>query len=226
MANKVTLAYVIADGLFLLMGVFMLAFSVIVQNIQNEVATEGRQAARNLLYQRFPLTAGIANAVIVFVTFLITLPGLATPARVWLKMGGYMATVSAFFSLIIGLYLWILTLKTKEDFAPLYLAQTPAVQELMQTSFNCCGYFNSSSPAFVTDATCPSPAAAALMRGCATPITSFANIFLDDIFTAVFGMVGIDAVLIMATACLLKERKERERFRHIDEKSGLSNGRF
>jgi len=54
--NKVQLAYVIADGLFLLMGVFMLAFSVIVQNIQFEVPTEGRQAARNLLYQRFPLT--------------------------------------------------------------------------------------------------------------------------------------------------------------------------
>ena len=85
--------------------------------------------------------------------------------------------------------------------------------------FSCCGYFNSSSPAFVTNPMCPSPAAAALMRGCATPITSFANIFIDDIFTAVFGMVGIDAVFIMATACLLKERKERERFRHIDEKS-------
>ena len=58
------------------------------------------------------------------------------------------------------------------------------------------------------------------MRGCATPITSFANIFVDDIFTAMFGMVGIDFVFIMATACLLKQRKERERFRHIDEKSG------
>ena len=64
MANKVTLAYVIADGLFLLMGVFMLAFSVIVQNIQNEVATEGRQAARNLLYQRFPLTGQWSNGSI------------------------------------------------------------------------------------------------------------------------------------------------------------------
>ena len=58
------------------------------------------------------------------------------------------------------------------------------------------------------------------MRGCATPIGSFANVFVDDIFTAVFGMVGVDVVLIMATACLLKERKERERYRHIDEKSG------
>ena len=86
--------------------------------------------------------------------------------------------------------------------------------------FQCCGYLNSRSPAFVTNAMCPSPAAAALMRGCATPIAAFATVFLDDIFTAVFGMVGIDAVFIMTTACLLKERKERERFRHIDEKSG------
>lgn len=149
-----------------------------------------------------------------------------------------MTTFSAMFSMIIGLYLWILTLKTKDDFAPLWMAQSAGVQDLMETTvshspppfpsnktntpnpqFSCCGYFNSSSPAFVTNPTCPSPAAAALMRGCATPITSFANIFLDDIFTAVFGMVGIDAVFVMATACLLKERKERERFRHIDEKS-------
>lgn len=54
--SKVLLAYVVADGLFLLMGIFMIAFSVIVQNIQFEVPTEGHQAARNLLYQRFPLT--------------------------------------------------------------------------------------------------------------------------------------------------------------------------
>ncbi|KAK3330997.1 hypothetical protein B0H66DRAFT_84651 [Apodospora peruviana] len=224
-ANKVLLSYVAIDGLFLLMGVFMLAFSVIVQNIQFEVPTDGKQAARNLLYQRFPLTAGIANSVIVFVTFLVTIPGIITPARIWLKLGGYMATVCALWSLILGLYLWILTLKTKEDFAPIFVAQPAAVKGLMQTSFNCCGYFNSSAPAFVTDAICPSPAAAALMRGCATPITAFANVFIDDIFTAVFGMVGVDVVLIMATACLLKERKERERFRHIDNKSSAI-GRF
>ncbi|KAK3389060.1 hypothetical protein B0T20DRAFT_93443 [Sordaria brevicollis] len=219
--SKVLLAYVVADGLFLLMGIFMIAFSVIVQNIQFEIPTEGHQAARNLLYQRFPLTAGIVNAVFIFVTFLLTIPGVITPARGWLKMGGWMTTVCGLFSLILGLYLWILTLKTKEDFAPLYFQQTPEIQQLMQSAFQCCGYFNSTSPAFITDDICSSPAAAALMRPCATPITSFANILVDNIFTAVFGMVGIDVVLIMATACLLKERKERERFRHIDEKSGV-----
>jgi hypothetical protein len=86
--------------------------------------------------------------------------------------------------------------------------------------FNCCGYFNSTSPAFVTDATCPSPAAAALLKGCATPLTAFGNVFVDNIFTAMFGMVGLNTVLILATACLLKDRKEQERYRHIDKKTG------
>lgn len=88
--------------------------------------------------------------------------------------------------------------------------------------FNCCGFLNSTSPAFVTDAQCPSPAAAALQPGCAASIGLFGNVFIDDIFTAVFGMVGVDVVFVMAATCLIKERRERERFRHIDEKTGAS----
>lgn len=57
------------------------------------------------------------------------------------------------------------------------------------------------------------------MRGCAGPLASFANVFIDDIFTAVFGIAGIDAMLLLATACLLKDRKERARFRYIDNKA-------
>lgn len=56
MASKIRLVYLIADALFLLMGIFIIAFCVIVGNIRDEVPTNGRQAARNLLYQRFPLT--------------------------------------------------------------------------------------------------------------------------------------------------------------------------
>lgn len=45
-----------------------------------------------------------------------------------------MTTFSAMFSMIIGLYLWILTLKTKDDFAPLWMAQSAGVQDLMETT--------------------------------------------------------------------------------------------
>lgn len=64
-ANKVALAYMVSDFLFLLMGIFMLAFSVVVQNIQMEEPSNGRQAARNLLYQRFPLTGESAVCMLV-----------------------------------------------------------------------------------------------------------------------------------------------------------------
>lgn len=37
-------------------------------------------------------------------------------------------------------------------------------------------------------------------------------------------MVGIDVGMIMAIACLIKDRKERERFRYIDEKNGVKGG--
>lgn len=56
MTSKVTLAYVVSDFLFLVTGIVTLAFSVLVQNFRFEIPTDGKQAARNLMYQRFPLT--------------------------------------------------------------------------------------------------------------------------------------------------------------------------
>ncbi|KAL7621301.1 hypothetical protein AAE478_008621 [Parahypoxylon ruwenzoriense] len=220
MVNKVLVAFIAADGLFVSMGAIMLGFSVIVQQTCFDTPTDGNEAARDLLYQRFPFTAGIVNAIFTFVAFATTLPALATNNRSWLKLAAYLIVVDAVFTMAIGLDLWIVTLKLKEQFLQIWTSQPTQVQDLMQTAFSCCGFFNSTSPAFVTDSTCPSPAAAALMRGCSAPLVSFGSTFIDNIFTAVFGMVGIDTVLIMAIACLLKDRKERERFRYIDEKSG------
>jgi hypothetical protein len=85
---------------------------------------------------------------------------------------------------------------------------------------NCCGYLNSTSPPFVVDKICPIAQVAASMVACVKPFSTYANNFLDTIFTGAFGIVGIDAFLILTIAMLLKDRKEKERYRHIDEKSG------
>ncbi|KAJ8132567.1 hypothetical protein O1611_g1060 [Lasiodiplodia mahajangana] len=220
MVNKVLAAFVGIDILFAATGALILGFSVIVQKTCFDAPTEGNMAARDLLYQQFPFSAGIGNGIFTFIAFACTLPALATNSRSWLKAAVFLVVVDAIFTLIIGLDLWILTLRIKETFSKLWIAQTPDVQSLMQISFQCCGYFNSTSPAFHTDSTCPSPATAALMTGCAAPLSRFSNTFIDNIFTALFGVVGVDAVLVIAAACLLKERKEMERYRHIDEKTG------
>ncbi|KAI1261542.1 tetraspanin [Xylariaceae sp. FL1019] len=224
MVNKVHGAFIGIDVLFAATGALILGFSIIVKSTCFNPPNNGNDAARDLLYQQFPFTAGIANSVITFIGFATTLPALATNNRGWLKLSGFLIVVSALFTLIIGLDLWIFTLRIKETFGTIWTAQNAHVQELMQTAFQCCGYFNSTSPAFQTDATCPSPASAALLRGCATPIATFSNTFVDNIFTALFGIVAVDALAVLAIACVLKDRKETERFRHIDEKSGARGG--
>ncbi|KAI1755731.1 tetraspanin [Xylaria castorea] len=220
MVNKVLAAFVGIDVLFAATGALILGFSVIVKNTCFDPPNDGNMAARDLLYQQFPFSAGIGNGIFTFIAFACTLPALATNSRSWLKAAVFLVVVDAIFTLVIGLQLWILTLRIKDTFSNIWLAQNPDVQGLMQVAFNCCGYFNSTSPAFHTDSTCPSPATAALMTGCATPLSRFSNTFVDNIFTALFGVVGVDAILVVAAACLLKKRKEMERYRHIDEKSG------
>ena len=55
MGNRILTAYVVIDGLFAVTGAIMLGFSVIVLQTCFNPPTEGEQAARDLLYQRFPL---------------------------------------------------------------------------------------------------------------------------------------------------------------------------
>ncbi|OAR01429.1 hypothetical protein LLEC1_05397 [Akanthomyces lecanii] len=221
MPDKVLLSTLAINVLFLATGAIELGFCLVVQGLLDKDPVDGREAVRHLLYRHFPLDAGIANASIILGTFVFTLLGLASKGRSVLKLSGYLVAVCAVFTLCLGVVLWVMTLRVKEDFFPTYLDQDPSIQASIQTSFGCCGYFNASTPAFITDSTCPSPAAANLLRGCATSISSFANIALDVIFTALFGMVGVDAVFILSIAALVKTRKERERYRHIDEKGGF-----
>lgn len=132
--NKILLAAVAADLLFIAAGTCLLAFALVVRNTMNDEPDEGKQAARNLLYQQFPLDAGLVNAAFIFITFIATLPGLATPARSWLKVSVCMVTVCAIFTLCIGIFLWILTLNSKSSFFDVWMEQDGSVQSLMQSS--------------------------------------------------------------------------------------------
>ena len=52
------------------------------------------------------------------------------------------------------------------------------------------------------------------------PFGVFANRFLDIVFTTFFGFVAVDVMLLLSSLCLIKDRKEKERYRFIDEKRG------
>ncbi len=143
MPDKVLLAAIGADALFLATGAIQLGFCLVAQGIRDDAPRTGQEAIRNLLYQRLPLTAGIANAAFVLATFAFTLPGLASQGRAWLKLAGYMVTFCGLFSLCVGVFLWVMTLRVKADFSPVYLDLEDSLQSLVQTSV--CFTFSSSA---------------------------------------------------------------------------------
>ncbi len=63
MVNKVLASFLVADGLFVSMGAIMLGFCVIVQQTAFNAPTEGREAARSLLYRSFPFNGKDATSI-------------------------------------------------------------------------------------------------------------------------------------------------------------------
>lgn len=211
--------FVIADFLYLATGALLLGYSLIEQSNMSSTPDKGN-VIRNLLLIYSPNTAGIVNAAFIFFGFLVSIPGLILPTtRGWLKFFGGIVVINAIFTMIIGLFIWFHTLKTRSEFSSVYAALPASSQSLIQQVLECCGYENSTSPMFVTDTVCTSATVAAKLGGCISPFSSKANIILDQIFTAAFGIVGIDAVTFLAILMLLQDRKEQERYRHIDEKN-------
>jgi len=220
MRDNVLLTFVGVDILFVVAGALLLVFGLMMQDDISQTPTL-ETAARNLLLLQCPLSAAIGNAVLVFVTFVVSIPAIVIPSsRGWLKLHGYLVVVCAVYTLILGLSIWFETLKERRNLSGIWTAQPASTQSLLQQKLKCCGYTNSTSPPFVVDNVCTNSLIAANLGGCVGPFSTFANNFLDVVFTGAFGIVGIDGLLVLSTAILLKDRKEKERYRHIDEKNG------
>jgi len=220
MRDNILMTYIIMDLLFVGAGGLLIIFALVVKSEVTSTPTLDN-VARDLFFNMCPLNAAIGNAVMIFFTFLMTVPAIVMPmTRGWLKFGGYLTVVCAVFTMIIGLDIWFETLKSRKNLSNIWNVQPASTQSLLQQKFTCCGYANSTSPPFAVDSTCPNALVAAAQVGCVGPFSKEANNFLDIIFTGAFGIVGIDVALILSTAMLLKDRKEKERYRHIDEKSG------
>ncbi|CAD6445591.1 ffff26a6-a3b4-4a1b-a4a4-17e94fafff14 [Sclerotinia trifoliorum] len=224
MADKILWTYIILDLLFVGSGALLLGFALNTKAGTSQ-ALSIASVGTNLLLEATPLNAAIGNAVLIFISFLLSIPAMTlSTTRGWLKLHGYMVVVCAIFTLVIGLDIWFGTLQSKESLLDTWNAQGPTTQSLLQEEFGCCGYFNSTSaPAFVIDSTCPNAIIAATMPGCSGAFVKFDGLFLDVIFTAAFGIVGLDVAVIFGIAMLNKDRKERERYRFIDEKNGMGS---
>jgi len=218
--DYILLSYAAMDILFVVAGGLLIIFALTTEAEISATPTVAT-VSRSLLLLQCPAKSAIANAVIIFVTFLVSIPAMVIPStRGWLKLHGYMVTFSALFTMILGLTIWFETLKTRSNLFTVWVAQPASTQSLIQQEFKCCGYMNSTTPSFVPDSVCTNSLVAANLGGCVGPFSTYGNNFLDVVFTGAFAIVGVDVILIIMTAILLKDRKEKARYRHIDEKNG------
>ena len=161
----------------------------------------------------------MVNSVMMFLAFAISIPALFMKTnRLLLGIHSWLVVLCALFTLGIGLEIWFSTLETRSNLEPIWNSQSSFIQSMLQFKFQCCAYRDTSL--FVQDPTCPSAAVAARLGPCMGPFSVFANHFLDVVFTTFFAFCAVDLMLLLSALCLIKDRRERERYRLIDEKRG------
>ncbi|KAL8654354.1 MAG: hypothetical protein Q9210_001549 [Variospora velana] len=218
MLPKYIFPYLVADTLFVATGGLLVAVILMSKSVMNVPTTD--DVAPNLLLAHAPLNGALADAGLIFATFVISLPALVLANdRIWLKVHSWMVLVCIMLTLVIGLDVWFSTLKTRANLAVMWSQENPQIQQLLQERWQCCGYMNIP---FHTDSTCPTPVIALSKTNCVGPFSNYANNFLDLVFTAIFGMVALDVILLLSGLIVLKKRAEEQRYRHIDEKSRYS----
>jgi hypothetical protein len=211
----------VADFLLFAAGAVALALSIVWRS---------PNILMNMVLSNADLTAGTVLGVALLVTFVISI--IAVVQRNHVTLGfvilNYALLLDAGAIVVIGTFVWFFTLRMRDNFRVLWEAATPETRIFLQDQLQCCGYFNGTDLPEIGGTFCTSqqvidalPVDKETMTNfCVTPITKFADSTLNNIFTTVYGFMGIVLCLLLATLCVIKKRQEDERFKRIDSKRG------
>lgn len=224
MPGGVTITFLISEFIFMGTGILITAATLIWMKEQSVAPTPETVARLLLLKDKFPLQALLANGILIFAALASVLPSLMIPtSRTWLKVHAWFVIVCLIMTLVLGLNEWFQTLTTRANLLNMWGNLDDQTQSLLQVRFDCCGYVNYTTPAYVQDSVCTNDLVAASKDGCITDFSSYAERWLNLVFTAAFGVVGLDFILLLCIAMVIKKRKEQIRYRLIDEKRGISS---
>jgi len=218
-SKKLIGVWVALDVLLLAAGAVAVALSIV---------WRAPNTLMNMVLSSADLTAGTVLGVALLVTFAISIGAIIqrNHVTIGLVILNYALLLDALGILVIGTFVWMFTLKERDNFHKLWLEATPASRIALQDQFKCCGYFDGSDSAEIGGSFCQSQqfisnlAANVTNNFCVSPITNFADVTLNNIFTTVYGFMAIVLCLLLASLCVIKKRQEDERFKKIDAKRG------
>lgn len=177
--RRLTLAFVLAVFFYELSGLAMLISTfVISHSVRQDAMNQSSVAMVSLSLQPIDLRGGIASGIIITLAVLLALPGIFVKSTRFLKASAIMNVLSILSTLGFGLSIWFATLVERREYLGFWQKQSEASAAIIQDKFNCCGYLNSTTPAFTTSTACPNAAIALVKQGCYLPFTNYADLFL------------------------------------------------
>jgi len=211
--------WVVLDVSLLAAGVLTLALSIV------------WRAPNILVNMAFPsayLDAGTILGIALLTTFFISIGAIIqrNGVTIGLVLLNYALLVDAIGILVMGTIIWFSTLQERAHFHQWWVAASPALRITLQDKFLCCGYFSGTDFAEVGGSFCQSQdfisglAPDVSSNFCVTPITNFADITLNNVFSTIYGFMAIVLCLLLASLCVITKRQEGERFKKIDAKRG------
>jgi len=182
----------------------------------------------NMVLSSADLTAGTVLGVALLLTFAISIGAIVQKNHVTigLVLLNYALLLDAMGVVVIGTFVWFFTLQERANFHRSWLQADRQTRIMLQDQLKCCGYFDGNDLAEIGGSFCRSQqlvsglASNVTTNFCVTPITNFADMTLNNVFTTVYGYMAVILCLLLASLCVIKKRQEDERFKKIDAKRG------
>lgn len=211
--------WVALDVLLLLAGVLSVALSIV---------WRAPNILMNMVLSPADLTAGTVLGVAFIATFVISIAAIVqrNHVTIGLVILNYTLLIDALIVLVVGTFVWMFTLQERANFHTLWVEAPPTSRLFLQDKFKCCGYFLGNDTAEIGGSFCTSQQVIDSLdieqasNFCVTPVTGFADVTLNNVFTTVYGFMAIVLCLLLASLCVIKKRQEDERFKKIDAKRG------
>jgi len=210
--------WALLDVCLLAAGVFTIAMSIVWRS---------PNLLLNMVISDAYLTSGLVLGIALLVTFAVSIGAIVqrNHVTIGLVILNWTLIADALGIVIIGTFVWFMTLRERDNFHRVFAAQTPQTRIAIQDKLKCCGYFNSSDlveigGSFCVDENFVKNTNNATQNFCVTPITAYADNALMDVFTTIYGFMAVIICLFLASLCVIKKRLEDERFKKIDAKRG------
>jgi len=173
----------------------------------------------NLTFSTFDLTGGTALGIMFLATFVSSLVLITIRGKRPLAILNWLLLINGIAILVFGTFIWFSTLHERNNYHNVFGMQSNATKIAVQDTFMCCGYFDATDEVAFGGSFCPNATAAMAANSfCVTPITQFADMTLNNVFSTVYGFMAIVIGLFLANMCVIKKRQEEERFERIDAK--------